>query len=507
MNNQLKILCLAAFALVAPVLADSAPSDSEKLPPIAQDHLWPLWEQQVKTSWESPEGGYSNRFGVTTGGQIDFHISTTRRRQTLFVFREGDRRQLVKQIEDVHLTMQPVNPDEPYANGFDWKKSLSLKIPGDWESGIYVLQFMTGFGVKEIPFAVRQKNSGAKILWVISDATFQAYNPAGGKSSYNYQSTDRVRSSRLSLDRPFGVDGTGSFLLRSQHFLAWLDREGIEVDFCSQRNLVENPKLLNSYECMLRVGHDEYWSMEELVAVTDFWQSGGNVAFFSGNNIYWRIRYEDDGRTMVNYKDEASWPAGLSEQDARDPLAWQNPELDTALFVNLPPAQAEMVLQIRGVSGTGMVNFKWKESNEEWWPNRFKVGEMALGSSSGFGGFAVQRPDHWIFAGTGIEQGDQLGQAETICGTEVDYLDMEWVDGRPYPTGKDGISKDWEILATTDVARYREREVDTGAMVFRPAADGRGAVFNASTLQWGHGLETNEAVQQMTRNVLRAFVK
>ena len=84
---------------------------------------------------------------------------------------------------------------------------------------------------------------------------------------------------------------------------------------------------------------------------------------------------------------------------------------------------------------------------------------------------------------------------------------MTWVDGRPYPTGKDGVSKDWEILATTDVARYRERTIDTGAMVFRPAADGRGAVFNASTLQWGHGLETNKSVQQITRNVIREFTQ
>ncbi len=84
---------------------------------------------------------------------------------------------------------------------------------------------------------------------------------------------------------------------------------------------------------------------------------------------------------------------------------------------------------------------------------------------------------------------------------------MEWKDGIPYPTGKDGISKDWQILATTEIARYRDKEVGMGCMVYRKGKNGQGSVFNASTLQWGHGLESSAAVQQITRNVLTAFSK
>jgi hypothetical protein len=477
------------------------------LPPIPQDHLWALWEVQVKTNWTTPEGGYADRFGVVAGETIGFHLSSTRREQTLFVFREGEQRQLVHELPDVRLDLQPVNPDEPYAKGFGWVKTLDFEVPAHWRSGVYVLQFLTGLGVREVPFVVRQPESGAEILWVVSDMTFQAYNPSGGKSSYNYQSTDRVRSNRHSLDRPFPLDGTGSWLLRSQQFLQWVDREGLNVDFCGQWDVVQNPELLSRYKCIIRVGHDEYWSTEELEALHAYWQAGGNIAFFSANNIYWRIRYEDDGRTIVCYKNAASWPPGTTEKEGRDPVHWEQPELDTDLFVNLPDPIRAMALELRGVAGTGMVNFMWKENNDRWWPGQFTVGERALGLSSGHGGFTARYPEHWIFEGTGLEQGEQFGHLETICGTEVDYLDMEWREGRPYPTGKDGISTEWEILATAQVVRYLEKDIGDGAMVYRPAKDGRGHIFYGSTLQWGHGLETNEALKRITYNVLTAFTE
>ena len=48
---------------------------------------------------------------------------------------------------------------------------------------------------------------------------------------------------------------------------------------------------------------------EELQAVYDFINNGGNAVFFSGNNIWWQIRYEQNGRQMLIHKDPRSWPA------------------------------------------------------------------------------------------------------------------------------------------------------------------------------------------------------
>ena len=60
----------------------------------------------------------------------------------------------------------------------------------------------------------------------------------------------------------------------------------------------------------LSVGHDEYWSAGQRASVEAARNAGVNLAFFSGNEIYWKTRFEPsvDGtntpyRTLVGYKD------------------------------------------------------------------------------------------------------------------------------------------------------------------------------------------------------------
>ena len=87
-----------------------------------------------------------------------------------------------------------------------------------------------------------------------------------------------------SYSRPGG--GLGTFPNWDLPFLAWLAREGIHVDMYSQHDVAAEPGLLSTYRLLLRVGHDEYWSAPELQAVRAFVAAGGNVAFFSGNNVF-----------------------------------------------------------------------------------------------------------------------------------------------------------------------------------------------------------------------------
>ena len=105
---------------------------------------------------------------------------------------------------------------------------------------------------------------------------------SGGKSTYGYHSTDSEFTPVVSLDRPYSLDGTGGFLVWDQHFLAWLEREGISVDVCSQIDADrEGSVLLSQYKMVLRTGHDEYWTRKEYLAMEEYVAGGGNVAFFS----------------------------------------------------------------------------------------------------------------------------------------------------------------------------------------------------------------------------------
>ena len=124
--------------------------------------------------------------------------------------------------------------------------------------------------------------------------------------------------------------------------------------------------------------------------------------------------------------------------------------------------------------------------------------------------YIVHRPEHWIFAGTDLERGDRVGGENTIVGYECDGCEMEWVDGLPQPTYRDGTPKSFQILATCP-ARWapddcywydrfpKDRE---GAAVIGTYTQG-GTVVTVGSTDWAHGLSGKDpVVDRITRNVL-----
>ena len=86
----------------------------------------------------------------------------------------------------------------------------------------------------------------------------------------------------------------------------------------------------------LSVGHDEYWSGGQRQNVEAARQAGVHLAFFSGNEMFWKTRWESsiDGtntphRTLVSYKEthgDAVDPDPAWTGTWRDPLGGARPE-------------------------------------------------------------------------------------------------------------------------------------------------------------------------------------
>ena len=60
----------------------------------------------------------------------------------------------------------------------------------------------------------------------------------------------------------------------------------------------------------MSVGHDEYWSLDQRRHVEAARDAGVHLAFFSGNEVFWKTRWEpsidgeeDPHRTLVTYKE------------------------------------------------------------------------------------------------------------------------------------------------------------------------------------------------------------
>ena len=68
----------------------------------------------------------------------------------------------------------------------------------------------------------------------------------------------------------------------------------------------------------MSVGHDEYWSGTSAPTSRRRRDAGVNLAFFSGNEIFWKTRWENsiDGsdtpyRTLVTYKETTPTPRSI----------------------------------------------------------------------------------------------------------------------------------------------------------------------------------------------------
>src|SRR5262249_45089668 len=110
----------------------------------------------------------------------------------------------------------------------------------------------------------------------------------------------------------------------------------------------------------------------------------------------------------------------------------------------------------------------------------------------------VRFADHWVFAGTGVSDGDRFGLG--AVGYETDAAEFDEIDGVPRATGRDGTPPSFVILATADLRHWR-RFGQGGVATMGIFRLGAGTVFNAATVNWCNTLD-DPVVERVTRNVL-----
>ena len=453
-----------------------------------REHLWIHHEQDATCYWKIAEGGYPGRMSVKQGESVDFHISNSRAIYDIQVVREGTRRETVATLDNFRGEMHPV-PDDGYRNGFDWPVTATLEIPLDWRSGIYIAQFPTGQGIREILFVVRPREPSAPMLLTLATNTYAAYNNVGGKSLYDYISTDRLRADQVSFERPLQPNVLGNFYFWDQFFTSWLDEEGIDVDYGINSDLDAEPDLLSKYRANLRVGHDEYNTRSECKQLQRCVQSGGNLLMFAGNCFFHDVEYRNDSRSMYCRKPHPNNP----------PTAEQ-PETDFWPYIE------NMRQRTIGLMYTSFVHAKTDKPG---------VFHAQITDDGRYGFFRVTDPDHWIYESTGLQAGDEFGREDSIVGVEADAADIEFVDGKPVFTGVDGVSKQYRILALAEAVIVNDcflrmdgtgtgGEAEAFGVVSINETEFAGTVFNAATIEWCHGLHREDSpVATITRNVLK----
>ena len=185
-----------------------------------------------------------------------------------------------------------------------------------------------------ITFIVRDDDGQSDLLFQTSDTTWQAYNGYGGYSLYAHPG----HAHKVSYNRPFytRTNSTEDFFMNAEYpMLRWLERNGYDVSYFTDVDTDRYGSELLEHKVFLSIGHDEYWSAGQRAAVETARNAGKHLAFFSGNEIYWKTRWEPstDGsdtpyRTLVSYKEgalaggEHYTCAGNYDCDPVDPPVW-----------------------------------------------------------------------------------------------------------------------------------------------------------------------------------------
>ncbi|MEW4527393.1 N,N-dimethylformamidase beta subunit family domain-containing protein [Maioricimonas sp. JC845] len=432
--------------------------------------------------------GYAGTLSCVPGEEVTLHLSSSEPAVDLVIGRLGAKTTKVFEKQDVPCQAHAI-PDRASSDGCGWPAAFTLTVPADWQSGYYQVTLSAGEEGRAAEgtlfFVVRaaQPGSTSKILLQLSTNTYNAYTNWGGHSLYSYHDRDGLQGHRVSFDRP----------LRSQFgnwewpFVKWAEENGYTLEYAVNSDLEFHPEILEHYRLVLSVGHDEYWSSPMRDHLEQFIAEGGNVAFFSGNTCCWQVRSEDDGRALTCWKQ------------------WYNvdPLYRTGDHRLLSTLWSHHLVQRPENQLTG-VGFLWGGYHRSH-------GQFMDGKAS----YIVHRPDHWLFEGTELKQGDRFGGKDTIVGYECDGCELVWKDGLPFPTHRDGTPESFSVLGTCpakwapgDSYWYDRFPKDRVGNAVLGVYTRGGTVVTAGSTDWAHGLRGNDpAVSQITKNVLDRLSK
>ena len=229
-----------------------------------------------------------------------------------------------------------------------WTDTASWAIPDVATPGIYMGVYRNAAlnDASWIPFVVRDDDRDADIMVKTSDSTWAlAYNyygtpasPLTGKSLYGSNGPmsggTANRGHAMTYHRPIvtraGIPQTYP-LYTEFALIRYLERMGFDVTYSACKDWREGVGAPTLATCKIYIshGHDEYWSQ----GMRDKWEAlrdaGKHLIFMSGNEVFWRTRFETDGDVMWCFKDTMAGPGGHVAGTALDPVSWTGTWKDT----------------------------------------------------------------------------------------------------------------------------------------------------------------------------------
>lgn len=292
------------------------------------------------------------------------------------------------------IAPQNIKSDRPYEEGFNYEVTGDYR-PANLKSGIYMI-------AGSIPLIIKGKSSHTVIL--LDTNTVLAYNCDGGKSFY-IDCTTKLNSGSTKIMSFLKPMSNFTSRLNAYNFAKWYDQNGMQADYITDFDL-DDPSYLQNRKLLIIAGHSEYWTRLARTNFDQFIVQGGNAAIFSGNIMWWQVRYDKTKKQIICYKNS----------DA-DPI--EDPLLKT---INWHKASLEYPIS--------------KSIGAEFTHGGYNGNRVTRDPSDlyGWNGIRVMAPTSYAFEGTSVRQGDLISfYAGTKFNGELDGLPSLGVDtlGQP----------------------------------------------------------------------------
>lgn len=437
--------------------------------------------------------GYVSHQSILPGETLSIYVSTKPERKFHIEFYRmgyysGTGGRLMGQLGPLDGNTQPT-PDigEKRIRECRWDAAAEYTIPEDWPGGVYLGKLTTipesesePYWQSYIIFVVRSATP-SEIVFQVSDNTWQAYNrwPVN-ESLYTNPDGAQAPGVAVSYDRPYGKYvqitenplsiGSGEFLLWEFPLCYWLEKEGYDVSYVSNSDLLDEKTIAGS-KVFLSVAHDEYWDIKQFRTIETAIKNGLNVLWLGGNSVFIDSPFSPSSAGRANRIIERRGCYGELRQDESESYS----HILGALESTAPDERS--IMGVRSV-----VPF------------------------NGGGDWTCRNPEHWIFSGTGMKDGESI---PGLVGWEH--------HGEP-----DMTLPGLEVLADGKVWAGGTREGRYTSVIFDGPKEN--LIFNASTIFWAQGLSSppghwvpyshfsrphgpDPRVQQITRNVLDRILR
>lgn len=393
---------------------------------------------------------YAQTAALKPGESLALKISA-KQAVDIEIFRLGRVNELMFSKKSVPAQLQPVSMLS-FRDGANWEDSYKLQIPLTWRPGYYAAKISSGTKSFYTYFLVSHAPGTATppIAILASTYTWQAYNSWGGGSFY-YLAVGKAigerQAHRIHLQRPMNlgspyVGGVGGIMQSETNIAKWLEASGYDFSVYTDSDLHSQPALLSGHKLLVIPSHSEYWTDEMVAAVERHLSAGGSVAYLGGNAIYNRVTIKNNVMEGYNHRQ-------YHEHDGK---------LGGFFYLLGRPQSSILGVQYDSVGFNTFAPYSVKNSN------------------------------HWVFAETGLSNGDQFGRGS--CGGKVCFASGHELD-KMTPHSPKGT-----VLLATGLNPGK------GADMTIYTHPGGGLVYSVGSISYSYTLNMDRRQGQILKNVI-----